>query len=107
MHALALGLVALCTILLMTPAAYHRIVYAGEESQQFHELGNRFIIAATIALALGLAAEVYVVIAKIAGSERLGISAAVVSLVVLASLWHVLPMLVRVYLGEASRVRDC
>jgi uncharacterized protein DUF6328 len=92
-HAMALGLVALATILLMAPAAYHRIVYAGEASQQFHDLGSRFIMAATVALALGLATDVYVVMAKIAGSTSIGLSAAAVSLVVLVGLWHISPLL--------------
>src|ERR1700704_5337573 len=38
-HAIALGLVALSTILLMAPAAYHRIVYGGEASKEFVTLG--------------------------------------------------------------------
>jgi hypothetical protein len=96
MHAVALGVVALCTVLLMAPAAYHRIVYAGEASQHLHQLGSRFIMAATIALALGLAADVYVVIAKIAG-EVFGLSAAVLALVVLVGLWHVAPIAIHSY----------
>ena len=96
MHVVALGLVALCTVLLMAPAAYHRIVYAGEASQQLHQLDSRLIMAATIAVALGLAADVYVVIAKIAG-EVVGLSAALLALVVLVGLWHVAPIAIRSY----------
>ena len=88
-HALALGLVALSTILLRTPAAYHRIVYGGEESDEFLRLGSGFVMAATVALALGLTADVYVVIAKIAGSQTTGMVAAAVSLAALLGLWHV------------------
>jgi hypothetical protein len=88
-HAIALGFIALCTILLMTPAAYHRIVYGGEDSNELLQLGSKFVMAATVALALGLSADVYVVIAKIAGSEVFGVWAAALSLVVLVSLWHV------------------
>jgi uncharacterized PurR-regulated membrane protein YhhQ (DUF165 family) len=90
-HAIALGFVALCTILLVTPAAYHRIVYGGEESNDFLRLGSKFILAATVALALGLSADVYVVIAKIAGSETPGVSAAALSLLALVGLWHASP----------------
>jgi hypothetical protein len=42
----------------MTPAAYHRIVYGGEESNELLKLGSRFVMTATVALALGLAADV-------------------------------------------------
>jgi hypothetical protein len=46
-HGAALGCVALCTILLMAPAAYHRIVYEGDASIQFLAIGSRFLLAAT------------------------------------------------------------
>jgi hypothetical protein len=94
-HAAALGCVALSTILLMAPAAYHRIVYGGEASRQFHDLGSRFIMAATLALALGLATDVHVVIGKIAGSSLTGLVAGAVSLVLLASMWHISPLVLQ------------
>jgi hypothetical protein len=94
-HAMAFGLAALCTILLMAPAAHHRIVYNGEESQEFLTLGSRFLLAATIALALGLSAEVYVVITKIAGSSTVGLAATAASLIVLLGLWHISPVVLR------------
>ena len=96
-HAAALGSIALATILLMAPAAYHRIVYAGESSQRFHDLGSRFIMVATLALALGLACDVYVVIAKIAASSSLGLVAGGITAVALVGLWHVSPLLVLRY----------
>lgn len=94
-HAAALGFVAVCTILLMTPAAYHRIVYAGEESSALLKLGGRFVMAATVALALGLAADVYVVVAKISESAGAGAAAALVSLAALVGLWHLSPWYLR------------
>jgi hypothetical protein len=94
MHALALGFIALCTVLLMAPAAYHRIVFAGEASEQFHQLGSRLVIAATTALALGLAADVYVVMAKIAG-QAVGVWAATLSIVTMAVMWHVSPLVMQ------------
>jgi hypothetical protein len=27
----------------MAPAAYHRIVYKGEDSEEFHRIGSRFV----------------------------------------------------------------
>jgi hypothetical protein len=94
LHALALGLVALCTILLMAPAAYHRIVYAGEAAPELHRLGSKFILVATMALALGLAADVYVVIARIAGAA-VGFAAAMLALIALVGVWHLSPLVLR------------
>jgi hypothetical protein len=93
-HALALGLVALCTILLMAPAAYHRIVYAGEAAPQLHQLGSKFLLAATLALALGLSADVYVVIGRIVG-QAVGLGTAMLCLGALVGLWHVSPLVLR------------
>jgi uncharacterized protein DUF6328 len=82
----------------MAPAAYHRIVYSGEASKVLLTLGSHFLIAATLALALGLSADVYVVIAKIAQSTVIGIAVGGISLLVLLGLWHVSPLLLRGHL---------
>jgi len=83
----------LAIILLMAPAAYHRIVYAGEASQRFHDLGSRFLMIATLTLALGLATDIYVVITKIAASTLGGLFAGAGSFIVLVGLWHISPLL--------------
>ena len=100
LHAFALGFVALCTILLMAPAAYHRIVYGGEESKDFLSVGSKFIMAATVALALGLTTDVYVVITKIAESSAFGAAAAVLSLAILVAFWHISPLVIRARRAE-------
>ena len=92
-HAVSLGLVALAIMLLMTPAAYHRIVYAGEDSQGMHRVGSVLITAATAPLAFGLAGDIYVVIGKIVGPET-GIAASVFALIMLIGLWYAYPLAV-------------
>jgi len=72
MHAVSVFLVAIAVVLLMAPAAYHRIVYAGEVSEDMHRVGSALVTAATVPLALGLAGDVCVVITKIAGSQLPG-----------------------------------
>ena len=92
MHAAAIFLVALAVVLLMAPAAYHRIAYGGEDTPDMYRVGSALVTIATLPLALGLAADIYVVIAKIAGSLTTGCIAAVLSLVGLVGLWHLYPM---------------
>jgi hypothetical protein len=94
-HGAALASVALCTILLMAPAAYHRIVYQGEASEGFLLVGSRFLLAATGALAAGLAADAFVVMGKIADSNKAGLIAAVAAFIALTGLWHLSPLLLR------------
>ena len=54
-HFTSLGCIALSTILLLTPAAYHRIVEEGEDTEHFHRFASRIVLAATVPLALGIA----------------------------------------------------
>jgi hypothetical protein len=101
MHAISLALIALTVILLMAPAAYHRIVYAGEDAAEFHKTGSLMVTAATVPLALGMSADVFVVMAKIAGATAGAIVAAVV-LAGFAALWHVYPVLRRRVVGRVA-----
>lgn len=94
-HAASLACMTAAMVFLMTPAAYHRIVYAGEDAEDFHRLGSRFILAAMIALALGLTGAVFVVLSKIAGSAYIGAWAAAGTLLLLLGLWQIYPAWMR------------
>jgi hypothetical protein len=50
LHLLSLALVTLSTILLITPAAYHRLVEQGEETEHFHRFASRLVLAAMVPL---------------------------------------------------------
>jgi Family of unknown function (DUF6328) len=91
-HALGLCAVALAVILLMTPAALHRIAFAGEDDPTFLRIGSALVIAATFPLAVGIAAEIYVVFLKISDREGIAIVAAMLSLLVLLGLWFAYPI---------------
>jgi hypothetical protein len=101
-HAVSLGLIALTVILLMAPAAYHRIVYAGEDAAEFHRTGSILVTAATVPLALGMSADLFVVMAKIAGTAA-GALIAALALVGFIALWHIYPALRRGLVGSAAR----
>ena len=79
----------------MAPSAFHRIVYAGENAPDFHVLGSRFLLAASVTLSLGISTDLGVVVAKVIDSETGGIIASGISLIVLVGLWHVCPALLR------------
>ena len=91
LHGIALGCVALATVLLITPAAYHRIVYGGADVPEFYHVASRFLLAATVFLALGLAADIQVVTSKISESERLANLFAAIAATMLFGLWHLWP----------------
>jgi len=75
LHLLSLGLMTLAVILLMTPAAYHRIVLKGENTAEFHQTAGRMLLLSLIPLALGVAGSFYIVAWKVLGS----VSAAVIT----------------------------
>ncbi len=86
-HLVSLSVTAVCTILLMTPAAYHRIVYDGDASEQFERFASRMLLASLGFLALGLAGDHDVVVAKVFNSQGLGGISAILSLVFFYGLW--------------------
>jgi hypothetical protein len=95
LHVASLGLVTLAVILLMAPAAYHRIVYLGEDSEEFHRTGSIFVTAATLPLALGLSCDLYVVCQKIFSSPTIGLCIAAGAMTGFTALWYVYPIVVR------------
>lgn len=86
-HLASLALVALSIILLMTPAAYHRIVERGEETEHFHRFASRILVAAMIPLALGVSGDLFVVVRKVTESATSAAASAVVSLLFFYGLW--------------------
>jgi hypothetical protein len=58
----SLALMALSIILLMAPAAYHRIVENGEESERFHRFASLMLLAAMVPLPLGISGDTFVVV---------------------------------------------
>ena len=87
LHMASLGLIALTMILLMTPAAYHRLVERGEETQHFYRLASSFLIAAMVVLPLGICSEVFIVFQKVSNSFAVSIGTAAALLVFFYGLW--------------------
>jgi Family of unknown function (DUF6328) len=86
-HLASLAFIALTVVLLMTPAAYHRIVEQGEETEHFHRFASKMVIASLVPLALGIAGGVYVVVQKVTDSTLLSVVAALVVLALFWELW--------------------
>jgi Family of unknown function (DUF6328) len=94
-HVCALCLIALTVILLMTPAAIHRISFGGDDTEQFHRIGSRFVAAAAAPLGIGIGADIYVAVARAIGSMATGAACAIAVISVLIALWYVQPLLLR------------
>ena len=97
LHAAALCCVGFAVILLMTPAALHRISFAGEDTADFLRLGSAFVIAAPAFLAVGIAGDLFVATYKAAGSQALSLAVASGSMILLVLLWFAIPLYIRRY----------
>jgi hypothetical protein len=69
LHLASLIAVAISTILLITPAAYHRIVEQGEDSEMLHDITSRLLLGAMVFLALGICGDFYVT-CRITGIDK-------------------------------------
>ena len=94
-HVAALAFIALSVILLITPAAIHRLSFGGEDTEEFHLIGSRFVVAAAIPLGLGIGTDLYVAILRATASLPVAIGFAVTIVAVIAALWFVQPYLLR------------
>ena len=94
-HAGSLLCVVLTVILLMAPAAIHRLSFSGEDTPRMLRFGSGLVTAALLPLGLGLAGDIYVAVGHSLKSETLGIAAALAILILLLGIWYVWPLLVR------------
>lgn len=94
-HLVALGLTALATALLMTPAAYHRQVEPGRVSLSLVRVGSRCLSAAMVPLALGLSVDFYLIARIVLGSTTASAAAALVVAGAFFGLWYVMPRAAR------------
>jgi len=72
-HLASLALMALSIVLLMAPAAYHRIVENGEDSERFHRFASLMLLAAMVPLPLGISGDTFIVVQKVTGSTALSL----------------------------------
>ena len=86
-HLSSLILTTLTTILLMTPATYHRLVERGENTERFHHLASKIVLMAMVPLAAGVSADFYVVAYKVTESPGFSLTSAVLLLLFFYGLW--------------------
>jgi hypothetical protein len=86
-HVASLGLIAASIVFLMAPAAYHRIVERGEDTERMHAFSTAMVLCAMVPLALGIAGDFYVVAARVLDSTTLALALACASLLFYYGLW--------------------
>ena len=101
-HVASLWLLAATIVLLMAPAAFHRIVERGEDSERLHRFASAMLLVAMVPLALGIAGDFYVVLDKVFEAPTVSVALAVVSLIVFFGLWFGLTLAIRARRAHAS-----
>ena len=95
LHFGALILVALAIAIIMTPAAYHRLVERGSVSDFFVRLASWLVAAAMLPLMIALCIEVYLLGRIILHQEWICVVVAVFLLIVFSGLWFFFPFAMR------------
>jgi hypothetical protein len=101
-HCAGLCAVALAVVLLMTPAAVHRLGFQGEDDSEFFKIGSRLVIAASIPLAIGISSDVAVVFFKTTESTSVALSAGATALIALLGFWLAYPVWHRLRSGRQT-----
>jgi len=94
LYAADLLLAALSTALLLTPVAYHRMVFRHHLKEPLVRIANVMAIAGLIAVGLAISAAVLLVLSFVAGGLP-GVLIGVFVACVFATLWFVIPLVRR------------
>jgi hypothetical protein len=90
-HLASLSLIALSTILLLAPAAYHRIVEQGEETEHFYRVSHVMVLYFLPLLAAGICGDFVFVVYKLTEMRSTSLVAAGLMLSVFGGLWFGYP----------------
>jgi hypothetical protein len=86
-HMISLALMGVSVILLITPAAYHRIVERGEDTEHFHGVASRLVLASMITLPIGICGDLFVVVRKVTETMSVSVASSLIALAVFYGLW--------------------
>jgi hypothetical protein len=100
-HFAALSFIALAIVLLISPAAIHRIAFAGADDERFLSLCSGIVTVALVPLAFGVSSELYVATARLLPDSFASLWIATGAVCILLGLWYGLPLVLRGRRSEA------
>ena len=86
-HFFSLLATTVSIILLIAPAAYHRLAERGQESEHFEKVASGLLLLALVFLAPGMAGDLFVVMQKVTGATLLSAWVSALLLVAFYLLW--------------------
>jgi hypothetical protein len=90
-HFIALGFLTLAVLLLIAPAALHRVAFAGEDDERFLEIGSRILTVALAPLALAIATDLTVAALVLFDRASVALASGAVALIALLAVWFAIP----------------
>jgi len=91
-HVIALMSLAIAILLLIAPAAVHRVTFGGNDDPRLHSLGSALITAALLPLICGICCDMWVALTRLFGQGVLPLIGAVGTAVLLFGFWYALPL---------------
>lgn len=94
-HFVSLALTAIAVVLLILPAAFHRLAENGEMTDRMHRFSSAMVLAGLVALAAGIGASVFVVAMKMEASLPACFIWSIGTFAVMVGMWMGLPWIAR------------
>jgi hypothetical protein len=103
-HLVALASLALAIILLICPAAIHRITFNGAADPRMHTTGSLLITVALLPLAVAVSCDLWVALTILFGEGVAALAGSVATFAFLVALWFLLPLFLRKRFASAAAV---
>jgi hypothetical protein len=94
-HLLALMSLMLAVVLLIAPAAIHRLAFEGRDNLRLHAIGSRIIAIALLPMICAIACDVWVALLRLQGGSVVPCVGAMLTACLLVGFWYALPLIVR------------
>jgi len=94
-HFASVTAMAIAVILLMAPAAFHRIATGGDDTEEVDKFGVYAMLIAMVFLIASMAGDFHVVLLMVTGSQPLAVVCPIVAVIVALALWFGLPLVAR------------
>jgi hypothetical protein len=95
LHVIALMSLAITIVLLIAPAAIHRITFGGDDDPRLHWVGSALMTAALLPLTCGICCDMWVALTKLFGEGVVAVVGAAGAAVLLLGFWYVLPLVLK------------
>jgi hypothetical protein len=94
-HLVALMNLVLAIILLISPAAIHRVAFQGRDDRRFLGIASLILTVTLVPLAVSISCDLWVALFKLYGNDTLATATALTAAGLLSILWFGLPLAIR------------